>query len=109
MQKNEKNKKNIKVEELIENLPDELIYIYKNIRKLNFEETPEYGLYKLLLENILRKLNVNNSNFSEFCFSKKINAYIEKLNLDKPTKNKKIKDFIMFKGYPTKICKINKN
>ena len=101
-------KRNIKADELFDNLPEEFIYIYKNIRKLNFDETPEYGLYKLLFENILRKLNVNNNNFSEFCFSKKFNSFLEKLNLEKPMKTKKIKDFFLFKGYPTKIYEINK-
>ena len=100
--------KKIKVEKLFENLPDEFIYIYKNIRKLNFEEAPEYGLYELLFENILRKLNVNNNDFIEFCFSKKINDFLEEINLDKPTKTKSIKDLILFKGYPAKICLKNK-
>ena len=96
-------KRNIKYMELFKDLPDEFIYIYKNIRKLNFDEKPEYGLYILLFENILRKLNVNYNELSNFCFPKKIDNFIAKTYLSKILKTKIIKDFNIFNGYPIKI------
>ena len=48
-------KKNIKIKELCSELPEEFESFYNYIRKLEFEQVPDYDYLKLLLKNILEK------------------------------------------------------
>ena len=50
-------KKNIKIKELCSELPEEFESFYNYIRKLEFEQVPDYDYLKLLLKNILEKNN----------------------------------------------------
>ena len=50
-------KKNIKIKELCSELPEEFESFYNYIRKLEFEQVPDYDYLKLLLKNILKKNN----------------------------------------------------
>ena len=50
-------KKNIKIKELCSELPEEFESFYNCIRKLEFEQVPDYDYLKLLLKNILEKNN----------------------------------------------------
>ena len=50
-------KKNIKITELCSELPEEFESFYNYIRKLEFEQVPDYDYLKLLLKNILEKNN----------------------------------------------------
>ena len=50
-------KKNIKIKELCSELPEEFESFYNHIRKLEFEQVPDYDYLKLLLKNILEKNN----------------------------------------------------
>lgn len=95
-------------EKLIENgyfnnIYPEMIYIYKNIRKLEFDEKPDYELYIILLENILRKINFDTKKSKEFLVMEKMNELLEaeKLQL-KNLKNSKSSNSC-FEGYPIKI------
>ena len=73
-------KTTIKYEVLFQDIPVEFLFIYKNVLKLEFAEKPEYELYLILLENVLRRLNHNNDKSFEFCFIKKINYFLNVKN-----------------------------
>ena len=70
-------KKNIYINDLFKNLSEEFIYVYKNIRKLEFNEEPDYNLYIILFENILRKTKAIGNKSIQFCFYKKINNFLK--------------------------------
>ena len=50
-------KKNIRIKELCSRLPEEFELFYNYIRKLQFEQVPDYYYLKILLKNILEKNN----------------------------------------------------
>ena len=54
-----------------DNIYPEIKYIFKSIRKLEIDETPDYALYIILFESLLRKVN------TEFFYSK--GEYLQKM------------------------------
>jgi hypothetical protein len=93
-------KKTIKLENLFKNLPNELLLIYKNLMRLNLYEEPEYDLYSILFENVLRRKNkIDNKSFV-FCYSEKINDYILNTYNKKRKGNSESTIELIFKGYP---------
>ena len=50
-------KRKIDIDGLFKDIHEGFKFIYKNVIKLDFEESPEYDLYLLLLKNVLKKLN----------------------------------------------------
>lgn len=93
-------KRNINIDKLFCDIPEEFKYIYKNIIKLDFDETPEYNLYLLLLKNVLKGLNIDNYNNYSFSFYKHL---IDSLGNNLSEKMRK--EFLnghgyLFEGYP---------
>ena len=73
-----KLKKFLKVETLCEGLPNEFITFLKYVRKLKFEEEPNYDFLKNLFLTSLKNLNYENDlNFSWINTDDKINGKIE--------------------------------
>ena len=103
MSKNVRNKKNIDINVLFKDLPDELKYIYKNVIKLNFEEKPDYDLYILLLKNILNKFGIINYTDYIFPFYKNLISLV--VNIKTENNEKKCNEGIykVFEGYPISI------
>ena len=103
-------KKNISLHLLFQNLPIELQYMYKNILKLEFNEKPDYRLFIILFENILRNLKVSlNINNNTFCFVLNIKKYLEEKYSSKSAKKIKLRNFLLFKGYPVSYSLALKN
>ena len=92
---------NIEPEKLFADFPHELLFIYKNVLKLNFYEKQEYMLYNILFENIIRRFNNGNIKPFEFSCEKILKCLLKNRNYSKMT-NKKDNNFIrkIFKGYP---------
>ena len=99
-----KIKNSISPEILFQGLPEELKFMYKIIIKLNFDEKPDYGLFIILFENILRNLKVNpHKDFLDFCFIKKIKEIIKKEYENKSSLKKLIRISSLLRGYPLNI------
>lgn len=96
-------KASIKYDVLFKDIPVEFLFIYKNVLKIDFAEKPEYELYLILLENVLRRLNHNNNKSFEFCFMKKINYFSEVRKDIQIKTNMKGKILNIFNGFPLKI------
>ena len=52
-------KKSIELNVLFSDTPRELLFIYKNAIKLKFSEQPDYDLYIILFESIIRRFRIN--------------------------------------------------
>lgn len=93
-------KKGISLSKLFNGLPNEFIFIYKNAIKLEFSEEPEYELYFILLNNILRKYNLDDVEKQKLFIKEKINSLLGSKRI-MTTKEKKdnIKNMI-FEGFP---------
>ena len=98
-------KKNITTLELFHGFPDEFIFIFKNIIKLEFAEEPEYKLYLILLNNILRQSNIDDDIKQKNFVKEKMNHLFE-MEIIKDKKNNAIyiKDIIL-EGYPLNLRK----
>ena len=95
-----KIKMDINLEILFQDLPQEFIFIYKNVIKLEFAEKPEYELYQILFENVLRRLNYSNNYSFEASFSKKVNYFFKKRKLDLSNDKYRKTNGEIFEGYP---------
>ena len=84
-------KKNIGVDTLYENLPNEFKELYLYIKKLEFEQDPDYDLCrKFLMDVIEKKCGENYDNFFTWCkeidFSNK-NYFFSNININKDSNN----------------------
>ena len=93
-------KSKIDIEELFKDIPSEIRFIYKNILKLDFKEKPEYDLYVILFENIIRRMTNGNIDLIEFSFEKEINELMKSKNkyINKINGNNNLR--YIFNGYP---------
>ena len=54
----------------------EIKYVYKNIRKLELNEEPDYELYIILFDSILKKLNFDYKNQKVYIYKKPWAKYL---------------------------------
>ena len=85
---------------MLKDIHSEIRFIYKNILKLDFKEKPEYDLYVILFENIIRRMTNGNIDLIEFSFEKEINELMESKNkyINKINGNNNLR--YIFNGYP---------
>ena len=96
-------KKGIRLSELFNDLPNEFMYIYKNIIKLEFSEEPEYELYIILLNNILRRFNINDEEKQKVFIKEKINNLLGIKRIITTQEKKDNVTNIIFEGFPLNI------
>ena len=100
-------KKNFDLNELFHGIPDELLYIYKNALKLNFDEEPDYNLFSILLNNILIRFGVSNKEKQKKFLQGKIDQLITSANIEyNQDLQSKIKTEL-FSGYPINWSKLS--
>ena len=96
-------KKGISLSELFNGLPNEFIFIYKNAIKLEFSEEPEYKLYFILLNNILRKMNIDDVEKQKLFIKEKINSLLGSKRIMTPREKKGNITNIIFQGFPLNL------
>ena len=90
-------KRNIEPEVLFQDCLYELIYIYKNILKLNFSEKTDYGLYIIVYNSFLKNYGLDDDEKQKFL---KFNDLIFVKN-ESRNNDYKIRNFRkIYEGYP---------
>lgn len=83
-----------------DNIFPEIKYIFKCIRNIGFKEEPDYQLYIILFESILRKFKIENEDLKNNYISLKISELFKAIKSDKKSKSKNTYLKSLFKGYP---------
>ena len=93
-------KKNINYDLLFRDCPHELIYIYKNFLKLSFVEEPDYGLYIIIYNSILKRYGFDDTEKQKKFLLEKFNDLIavKKQSVNNVYKSRNLRT--IFEGYP---------
>lgn len=97
-----KIKTKILSENLLQEIPKELVSIYKMVRNLKYEEMPDYNIYNILLKNLLMNNGeIINTKDKTLLETHLINFFGD-IKADTIYKNTQDKKYNIFKEYPLK-------
>ena len=93
-------KKNIELAELFRDIPNELMYIYKNTIKLNYDEEPDYNLFIILFNNILARFGISNKENQKYFLQRNIDKLLSINDLKNKNASERSILAVLFDGYP---------